>query len=58
MTQKGSGETRAQDFAGEIEAGKYFLDLANHRIDAAFAGLTDNDDDATVKAADAALARW
>jgi acyl-CoA dehydrogenase family member 9 len=58
MIQKGAGETRAQDFAGEIEAGQCFLGLANRRIDAAFAGLTDNDDDATVRAADAALARW
>ena len=32
--------------------------MADRRINDRFAGLTDNDDAATVKAADAALARW
>ena len=58
MLQKGPGETRALDFAGEVEAGKLFLSMADRRINDRFAGLTDNDDAATVKAADAALARW
>jgi alkylation response protein AidB-like acyl-CoA dehydrogenase len=58
MIQKGAGESRPADFTGEIEAGKYFLSLANRRIDERFAGLTDNDDGATVRAADATLARW
>jgi acyl-CoA dehydrogenase family member 9 len=58
MLQRGAGETRPADFAGEVEAGKYFLDLADRRINDRFAGLADNDDGATVRAADAALARW
>jgi acyl-CoA dehydrogenase family protein 9 len=58
MIQKGPGDSRTTDFAAELQAGKYFLSLANRRIDERFAGLTDNDDDATVRAADAALARW
>ena len=56
--QKGAGDSRAADFTSDVEAGKYSLSLANRRIDAAFAGLSDNDDGATVRAADAALARW
>jgi acyl-CoA dehydrogenase family member 9 len=58
MLQKGPGEARAEDFAGEVEAGKYFVALADRRINDRFAGLTNNDDDATVRAANAALARW
>src|SRR4051812_4823146 len=58
MLQKGAGESRPADFAGEVEAGKYFLALADRRINDRFAGLADNDDGATVRAADAALARW
>jgi acyl-CoA dehydrogenase family protein 9 len=58
MLQKGTGELRAEDFAGEVEAGKYFLSLANRRIDERFAGLHDNDDADTVRAANAALGRW
>jgi alkylation response protein AidB-like acyl-CoA dehydrogenase len=58
LIQKGPGESRPADFAGEVEAGKYFLDLANRRINDRFANLTDNDDPATIKAADTALARW
>ena len=58
LIQKGAGDMRPADFTGEVDAGKYFLALANRRIDERFAGLTDNDDSATVKSADAALARW
>jgi acyl-CoA dehydrogenase family protein 9 len=58
MIQKGTGDSPLTDFAGEVEAGKYFMALANRRIDERFAGLTDNDDSVTVKAANAALARW
>jgi alkylation response protein AidB-like acyl-CoA dehydrogenase len=58
MIQKGPGDARPADFAGEVEAGEYFLALANRRIDERYAGLTHNDDAATVRAADAALARW
>ena len=58
MIQKGPLDARTTDFAGELEAGKCFLSLANRRIDERFAGLTDNDDVATVRAADAAIARW
>jgi alkylation response protein AidB-like acyl-CoA dehydrogenase len=58
MLKQGQGETRPADFAGEVEAGKYFLALAARRIDERFVMLNDNDDAATVRAADAALARW
>lgn len=58
MMPNGHGETKSVDAVGEIEAGKYFLDLAARRIEDRFATLNDNDDTATVKAADAALARW
>jgi hypothetical protein len=58
MLQNGPGEARPADFAGEVEAGKCFLELADRRINDRFAGLADNDDGATVRAADAALARW
>jgi len=58
MIQKGPGEMKPADFTGEVEAGKYFLDLADRRINERFGGLADNDDPATVRAADAALARW
>ena len=58
MLQAGPGEIRPADYAGEVEAGKYFLDLAARRINERFATLTDNDDESTVRAADAALARW
>lgn len=57
MLQAGAGDRRPADFAGEVEAGKYFLSLANRRIEERFAALTDNDDPDTVRAADAALAR-
>lgn len=58
MLQKGAGDSKAADFAGEVEAGKYFLTLAARRIDDRFMTLNDNDDPETVRAADAALARW
>jgi acyl-CoA dehydrogenase family member 9 len=58
MLQKGAGEMRPTDFVGEVEAGKLFLDLADRRLNDRFAGLTHNDDAATIRAADAALARW
>src|SRR5262245_19856206 len=40
MIQDGPGEGRPEDFAGEIEAGKYFPSLADRRINGHFAGLT------------------
>ena len=58
MLQRGAGESRPEDFAGEVEAGKCFLALANRRINDRFATLNDNDDAPTIRAADAALARW
>jgi acyl-CoA dehydrogenase family member 9 len=58
LLAKGPGDNRQMDFNGDVEAGKFFLALANRRIDERFAGLTDNDDAETVRAADAALARW
>jgi alkylation response protein AidB-like acyl-CoA dehydrogenase len=58
MLQKGAGESQPADVAGEVEAGKYFLALADRRLNDRFAGLAHNDDAATVRAADAALARW
>ena len=58
MIQGGSGEGLATSLPGEAEAGKYFLSLANRRIEDRFAALADNDDAETVRAADAALARW
>jgi alkylation response protein AidB-like acyl-CoA dehydrogenase len=58
LIQTGPGDTRPADYAGDVQAGKLFLDLANRRINERFAGLTDNDDGATVRTADAALARW
>ncbi len=58
MLQQGAGDTRPVDFAGEIEAGKYFLALASRRIENGFKALNHNDDDSTLQAADAALARW
>jgi alkylation response protein AidB-like acyl-CoA dehydrogenase len=58
MVRAGAGDQRPVDFAGEIEAGKCFLALAAQRINERFATLRHNDDAATVRAADAALARW
>jgi acyl-CoA dehydrogenase family protein 9 len=58
MIQQGPGDVRTTSHGGEVEAGKYFLTLANRRIEERFAALTDNDDAETVRAADAALARW
>src|SRR5262245_24251811 len=58
LIQKGPGDARPADFAGEVQAGKLVLDLANRRINDRFSGLADNDDGATVRTADAALARW
>jgi hypothetical protein len=58
LLQKGPGDGRREDYAGEVEAGKYFLSLAARRIEDRFAALTHNDDAETVRAADAALARW
>ena len=58
MLQQGAGDARPVDFAGEIEAGKYFLALASRRIENRFKALNHNDDDSTLRAADAALARW
>jgi alkylation response protein AidB-like acyl-CoA dehydrogenase len=58
MIQKGVGDIRPADFAGEVEAGKYFLTLAARRIEERFANLNDNDDAETLKAADGALGRW
>lgn len=58
LLRTGPGDDRPADFAGEVEAGKYFLELANRRMEERFAALADNDDGSTVRAADAALARW
>jgi hypothetical protein len=58
MLQSGAGERRPADFAGEVEAGKYFLALADRRMEDRLAALKNNDDAATVKAADAAIVRW
>ena len=58
MMQNGNSEPKSVDFVGELEPGKLFLDMAARRIEDRFAALNDNDDAATVKAADAALARW
>ncbi|HVK10765.1 MAG TPA: acyl-CoA dehydrogenase family protein [Gemmataceae bacterium] len=58
MLQTGPGSMTKEDYAGEVEAGKYFLTLAGRRIDGKFAELTDNEDGETIKTADAALARW
>jgi acyl-CoA dehydrogenase family member 9 len=58
MLRTRPGAIRPEDFAGELEAGKYFLTLASRRIEDRFAALTDNDDAATVRAANAVLARW
>lgn len=58
MVQNGPGDGRPADHAGEVEAGKLFLAMADRRINDRFAGLADNDDVATVRAAGAALARW
>jgi hypothetical protein len=41
----------------DVVAGRYFLHLANRRIKQNLAALTDNDDDVTTAAADAALER-
>jgi alkylation response protein AidB-like acyl-CoA dehydrogenase len=49
-------EPPADPFA-DPTAGRYFLSLADRRMAAAFAGLSDNDDPATVAAADAALGK-
>jgi alkylation response protein AidB-like acyl-CoA dehydrogenase len=58
MLQAGAGDRRLADFNGEVEAGKYFLAMADRRMEDRFAALKKNDDAATVKAADAAIARW
>lgn len=58
MLRSGPGDARPADFTGEVEAGKYFLALANRRMEERFGALADNDDEATVRAADAALGRW
>jgi acyl-CoA dehydrogenase family member 9 len=58
MIAKGPGEARALDFAGEVEAGKLFLTMADRRMNERFDTLALNDDAAIVTAADAALARW
>lgn len=58
MIQTGPGSKPAADFAGELAAGKYFLTLADRRINERFASLKSNDDPATLDAATKALARW
>ncbi len=58
MLSAGRGERRNEDFVGEVEAGKYFLAVADRRMESRLAELTANDDPAALKAAGAALARW
>jgi alkylation response protein AidB-like acyl-CoA dehydrogenase len=46
------------DVRRDAQAGRYFLTLANRRIKQNLAALTDNDDEATTAAANAALERF
>jgi alkylation response protein AidB-like acyl-CoA dehydrogenase len=52
MMAGGNGDTQAQR---EIQAGRYFLALANRRIKQNLASLWDNDDEVTTRTADAWL---
>lgn len=49
--------THNEGTAPEIQAGRYFLTIANRRIKQSLAGLWDNDDDMTTRTADLALGR-
>jgi acyl-CoA dehydrogenase family protein 9 len=53
-----AGNGAAKDRDAELEAGRCFLRMAFRRIDSNFRALFRNDDAATTRAADAALARW
>jgi alkylation response protein AidB-like acyl-CoA dehydrogenase len=46
-----------KDVEANISAGRYYLRIANRRIQQSLTSLWDNDDDATVQAADVALGR-
>lgn len=58
MLTKGAGSSNPADYQAEIEAGRCFLDIAARRIDDRFRDLFDNDDEGTIKTANAALARY
>jgi hypothetical protein len=51
------GNGHAAEVARDVTAGRYFLKLSNRRIKQSLAALSDNDDELTTAAADAALAR-
>jgi acyl-CoA dehydrogenase family member 9 len=50
-----NGSMGTKEMQTDIVAGRYFLKIANRRIRQNLAGLWDNDDELTTKAADAAL---
>ena len=52
------GNGHPAELASEIQAGKYFLRLASRRVRQSLAALSDNDDDMTTAAANAALERF
>jgi hypothetical protein len=58
MLTKGAVNGSKVDHDAEIEAGKQFLRIAFRRIDQNIKALYRHDDEATTKAANAALARW
>ncbi|MEZ6140946.1 MAG: acyl-CoA dehydrogenase family protein [Zavarzinella sp.] len=57
MLATGKGVESEADYQGELEAGKYFLNLAYRRMAERFKQLFDHDDVATTRTADAALNR-
>src|SRR5262245_9736134 len=52
------GNGNPDEIRRDAEAGRYFLTLTNRRIRNNLAALSDNDDDATTDAANAALEKW
>ena len=52
-----NGNAGSKELEADIQAGRYFLKLADRRIRQNLAALWDNDDEATTQAADAALQR-
>jgi alkylation response protein AidB-like acyl-CoA dehydrogenase len=52
-----NGNAGGKELAAEISAGRYFMRLADRRIQQNLAALWDNDDEATTQTADAALDR-
>jgi acyl-CoA dehydrogenase family member 9 len=50
-----NGSTATKEMQAEIDAGRYFLKIANRRVQQNLASLWDNDDEFTTKAANAAL---